>query len=268
MSKNSPQGKAMQDRFQNKVALVTGAAQGIGRRVAERLRQEGARLVAVDRSELVHELRTDAGREPATLTLTADLERFTECERVMAAALTTFGRLDILINNVGGTIWAKPFEHYAENEIEAEVRRSLFPTLWCCRAALPTMLEQGSGVIVNVSSIATRGVNRVPYGAAKGGVNALTACLAFETAERGIRVNATAPGGTEAPPRRIPRNTTVSSAEEQGWYQQIVDQTVQSSLMKRYGKLDEQVGAILFLASDEASYITGVTLPVGGGDLG
>ena len=171
-------------------------------------------------------------------------------------------------NNVGGTIWTKPYEHYGENEIEAEVRRSLFPTMWCCHAVLPHMLEQKSGAIVNVSSIATRGVNRVPYGAAKGGVNALTACLAFETAERGIRVNATAPGGTEAPPRRIPRNTAEPSDQEKAWYQQIVDQTVDSSLMKRYGTIDEQAGAILFLASDDASYITGVTLPVGGGDLG
>ncbi|TBW07454.1 1,6-dihydroxycyclohexa-2,4-diene-1-carboxylate dehydrogenase [Azotobacter chroococcum] len=253
-------------RFQDRVAVVTGAAQGIGRRVAERLVAEGARLVAVDRSELVHELEAlGAGR---VLTLTADLERFADCQGVMTAAVERFGRLDILINNVGGTIWAKPFEHYAEEEIEAEVRRSLFPTLWCCRAALPAMLEQGRGAIVNVSSIATRGVNRVPYGAAKGGVNALTACLAFETAERGIRVNATAPGGTEAPPRRIPRNAAEPSEQEKAWYQQIVEQTVDSSLMKRYGTIDEQVGAILFLASDEASYITGTTLPVGGGDLG
>ena len=119
-----------------------------------------------------------------------------------------------------------------------------------------------------MSSIATRGVNRVPYGAAKGGVNALTACLAFETAQRGVRVNATAPGGTEAPPRCIPRNTASQSEQEKARHQQIVNQTVQSSLMKRYGSIDEQVGAILFLASDEASYITGVTLPIGGGDLG
>ncbi|OHC11803.1 MAG: 1,6-dihydroxycyclohexa-2,4-diene-1-carboxylate dehydrogenase [Pseudomonadales bacterium GWC1_66_9] len=253
-------------RFQDRVAVVTGAAQGIGRRVAERLLAEGARLVAVDRSDLVHELEAlGAGR---VLTLTADLERFADCQGVMTAAVERFGRLDILINNVGGTIWAKPFEHYAEEEIEAEVRRSLFPTLWCCRAALPAMLEQGRGAIVNVSSIATRGVNRVPYGAAKGGVNALTACLAFETAGRGIRVNATAPGGTEAPPRRIPRNAAEPSGQEKAWYQQIVEQTVDSSLMKRYGTIDEQVGAILFLASDEASYITGTTLPVGGGDLG
>lgn len=258
----------MHKRFQDKVAVITGAAQGIGRRVAERIAAEGARLVAVDRSELVHELQEEMGQSVEILTLTADLERFADCQRVMDAAVERFGRLDILINNVGGTIWAKPFEHYQEHEIEAEVRRSLFPTLWCCRAALPQMLEQGGGAIVNVSSIATRSINRVPYGAAKGGVNALTACLAFENAQRGIRVNATAPGGTEAPPRRIPRNAAEQSAEEKIWYQQIVDQTLDSSLMKRYGSIDEQVGAILFLASDEASYITGVTLPVGGGDLG
>lgn len=258
----------MNKRFQDKVAVITGAAQGIGRGVALRMAAEGGRLVLVDRSELVHELQGELAGVAEVLTLTADLEQNADCERVMAAAVERFGRLDILVNNVGGTIWAKPFEHYQENEIEAEVRRSLFPTLWCCHAALPYMLEQGAGAIVNVSSIATRGVNRVPYGAAKGGVNALTACLALETAERGIRVNATAPGGTEAPPRRIPRNAAEQSAQEKVWYQQIVDQTIQSSLMKRYGTIDEQVGAILFLASDEASYITGVTLPVGGGDLG
>ncbi|MDH4563713.1 1,6-dihydroxycyclohexa-2,4-diene-1-carboxylate dehydrogenase [Pseudomonas sp. BN411] len=258
----------MYKRFQNKVALVTGAAQGIGRRVVERLVEEGAHVVAVDRSELVFELQDELGSGASMLALTADLEQFAECHRVAAAAVERFGRLDILINNVGGTIWAKPYEHYQEHEIEAEVRRSLFPTLWCCHAALPYMLGQGAGAIVNVSSIATRGVNRVPYGAAKGGVNALTACLAFENAERGIRVNATAPGGTEAPPRRIPRNTAQQSEEEKVWYQQIVDQTIDSSLMKRYGTIDEQVGAILFLASDEATYVTGVTLPVGGGDLG
>lgn len=253
----------MNPRFNDKVALVTGAAQGIGRRVAERLLEEGALLVAVDRSEIVHEMQHER-----VLTLTADLEHHAECAKVMAATKERFGRIDILINNVGGTIWAKPFEHYAEDEIEAEIRRSLFPTLWCCHSVLPYMLEQRSGSIVNVSSIATRSVNRVPYGAAKGGVNALTACLALETAGSGIRVNATAPGGTEAPPRRIPRNSQPQSEQESVWYQQIIEQTIDSSLMKRYGTIDEQAGAILFLASDEASHITGVTLPVGGGDLG
>jgi dihydroxycyclohexadiene carboxylate dehydrogenase len=146
--------------------------------------------------------------------------------------------------------------------IEAEIRRSLFPTLWCCRAVLPVMLAQGGGVIINISSVATRGVNRVPYAAAKGGVNAITACLAFEYAAHGIRVCGVAPGGTEAPPRRIPRNASPRTANEEVWMRQVVDQTVSSSLMKRYGTTEEQAAAILFLASDEASYITGVTLPV------
>lgn len=243
--------------------LVTGAAQGIGRRVAERLIEEGAKLVLVDRSELVHELKQER-----VITLTADLEQYEGAQAAAQAAVEHFGRIDVLINNVGGTIWTRPFEHYEPAQIEKEVQRSLFPTLWCCRAVLPTMVEQQQGVIVNVSSIATRSVNRVPYGAAKGGVNALTACLAFETAEKGIRVNAVAPGGTEAPQRKIPRNNETPNAEEEKWYQQIIDQTVDSTLMKRYGTLDEQAAAILFLASDEASYITGTVLPVGGGDQG
>ena len=125
-------------------------------------------------------------------------------------------------------------------------------------------------MIVNVSSIATRGVHRVPYSAAKGGVNALTASLAMEHTRNGIRINATAPGGTDAPPRRIARNRSLAqpSREEAAWYQGVVDQTIASSLMHRYATIDEQVAPILFLASDESSYITGTVLPVGGGDLG
>ncbi len=258
----------MQARFKDKVAVITGAAQGIGQRVAERMAAEGAQLMLVDRAEWVHELAATLQTVAQVRALTADLESYAECQRVMTATQSAFGQIDILVNNVGGTIWAKPYQHYRETEIEAEVRRSLFPTLWCCHAVLPVMQAQASGAIVNVSSIATRGINRVPYGAAKGGVNALTACLALENAEYGIRVNATAPGGTEAPARRTPRNANPQSEQEKIWYQQIVDQTVNSSLLKRYGTLDEQAAAILFLASDEASYITGSVLPVGGGDLG
>jgi dihydroxycyclohexadiene carboxylate dehydrogenase len=253
-------------RFAGKFALVTGAAQGIGRDVALRLAREGARVAMVDRSELVDEVRQEAGS--GHLAIVADLETYAGASDAVERAHARFGRLDILINNVGGTIWAKPYAQYEEAQIEAEIRRSLFPTMWCCRAVLPVMLAQAGGVIVNVSSVATRGVNRVPYAAAKGGVNAITACLAFEYAEHGIRVCGVAPGGTEAPPRRIPRNTARRSAEEEAWMRQVVDQTVSSSLMKRYGTTEEQAAAILFLASDEASYITGVTLPVAGGDLG
>lgn len=259
----------MNGRFAGKVMVVTGAAQGIGRRVAERAAAEGAQVLIVDRAdardEVVAAIRGEGGTAEA---VSADLETWEGCAAAMARAVALWGRIDILVNNVGRTIWAKPYEHYAPHEIDAEVRRSLFPTLYCCRAALDHMLPKGAGVIVNVSSIATRGLNRVPYSAAKGGVNAITASLAWEVAERGIRVVATAPGGTEAPQRVVPRNPNAAEEQRADWYQTIVDQTVRSSLMKRYGTLDEQAGPILFLASDEASYITGLTVPVGGGDLG
>ncbi|WP_430465266.1 benzoate diol dehydrogenase BenD [Tabrizicola sp.] len=256
-------------RFKNRVFAITGAAQGIGRRVAERAALEGALVAVIDRSPIGGEVAnaiTAAGGK--AVYLSADLETYSGAEAAMADAVAAFGRIDVLVNNVGGTIWAKPFEHYEAPQIDAEVRRSLFPTLYSCHAVLPHMLAVSKGVIVNVSSIATRSLNRVPYAAAKGGVNAITASLGWELAERGIRVVATAPGGTEAPPRAVPRNPGEQSAQEKVWYQQIVDQTVNSSLMHRYGTLDEQAGVILFLASDDASYLTGVTIPVGGGDLG
>ncbi|RVU21033.1 1,6-dihydroxycyclohexa-2,4-diene-1-carboxylate dehydrogenase [Methylobacterium oryzihabitans] len=256
-------------RFSGKVAVVTGAAQGIGREVALRLAREGAALLLTDRSEIVQETAAaarDLGAKAAVHL--ADVERYDGGDAVMAAAVAAFGRLDVLVNNVGGSIWFKPFAHYAPHEVEAEIRRSLFPTLWCCRAALPHLLAAGGGSIVNVSSVATRGINRVPYAAAKGGVNALTVCLAWEYAGHGIRVNAVAPGGTEAPPRRIARNPTPPGDQERAWIAEVVAQTRASSPMGRYGTAAEQAAAILFLASDEASYVTGVTLPVAGGDLG
>jgi dihydroxycyclohexadiene carboxylate dehydrogenase len=258
------------DRFAGKVVVVTGAAQGLGEAVATRAAREGAAVALVDRSDLVHEVAGKLAAEGAqALALTSDLERYLGASTAMAAARNRFGRVDVLINNVGGTIWAKPYGHFAEAEIEAEIRRSLFPTMWCCRAVLPIMVGQGRGVIVNVSSVATRGLNRVPYAAAKGGVNALTASLAWEYAEHGIRVVATAPGGIEAPPWRVPRGpVTEQSEQDKAWYRTIVEQTVSSSLLHRYGTLDEEVAPILFLASDEASYITGTRLPVAGGDLG
>lgn len=258
------------NRFSGKVAIVTGAAQGIGKTVALQLLAEGGSVVLIDRSPIVNEIASQLSEDQKNkaLAVVADLEQFSGFQSVIEQAVAKFGRIDILINNVGGTIWMKPFATYEEDQIEKEIRRSLFPTLWGCRAVLPVMLNQKGGVIVNVSSVATRGINRVPYAAAKGGVNALTAAMAFEYAEKNIRVNAVAPGGTEAPERLIPRNETPDSEQEKIWRQEVADQTTESSLMKRYGTIEEQTSAILFLASDEASYITGITIPVAGGDLG
>ena len=252
----------MNDRFRDKVALVSGAAQGIGLGGPGACWRKARGWWRWTAPSLVHELAGDA-----CLCLTADLERYAECQRALERTLERFGRLDILVNNVGGTLWAKPYQHYAEDEIEAERGARCCPP--CGVAA--RRCRRCWGRVAGRSSTSRR---LPPAGSTgclwrrQGRVNALTACLAFETADQGIRVNAVAPGGTDAPPRRIPRNAAAQSEEERRWYRQIVEQTLDSSLMKRYGSIDEQVAAILFLASDEASYITGVTLPVAGGDLG
>lgn len=252
-------------RFAGKVVVVTGAAQGIGEQTARRIAAEGGMLVLADRSELVKELAD----ELTAVAVTADLEHWDGAESVIQQALSAFGRIDALINNVGGAINFKPFTEFSDAEIRAEVDRSLMTTLYACRAVLPAMVSRGAGTIVNVSSAATRGIHRIPYSAAKGGINAITASLAMEFADAGIRVVATAPGGTQAPPRRISRGTPVPvNGTEQAWFDAHVEQTLDSSLMHRYGTLDEQAAAICFLASDEASYITGTVLPVAGGDLG
>ena len=256
-------------RFKDKVVIVTGAAQGIGRGVAIQLAAEGALLVMADISPLLEDVHQEIQVTQGQATpIIADMESYAGAEAVVAKALELYGRIDILINNVGGAIWMKPFVEFSEQEIIKEVSRSLFPTLWGCRAVLPHMIEQQHGVIVNVSSIATCGIHRIPYSASKGGVNSMTKSLAFAHAKDGIRVNAVATGGTDAPPRKIPRNSTPLTQQEKDWMQDVVDQTIDRSFMHRYGSIQEQVNAILFLASDAASYVTGTVLPVGGGDQG
>ncbi|QOW49778.1 MULTISPECIES: benzoate diol dehydrogenase BenD [unclassified Acinetobacter] len=258
-----------QARFNNKVVIVTGAAQGIGRGVALQVAREGAQVVLADLSDFVEDTLNDIqAHNGDAIIVKANLETFAGAQEVAAQAIEKYGRIDILINNVGGAIWMKPFQEFSEEEIIKEVNRSLFPTMWCCRAVLPEMIQNQQGTIVNVSSIATRGINRVPYSASKGGVNGLTAALAFEHAKDGIRVNAVATGGTEAPPRKVPRNTNPLSDHEKQWMQDVVDQTIDRTFLGRYGTIQEQVNAILFLASDDSSYMTGTVVPVGGGDQG
>lgn len=256
-------------RFLNRVVIVTGAAQGIGHGVALQAAREGAQVVLADFSDYVEETLAEIEAfQGDAIVVKADLETYAGAQAVVAKAIAVYGRVDVLINNVGGAIWMKPFVEFSPEEIEKEVSRSLFPTLWCCHAVLPEMLKNKEGVIVNVSSIATCGINRIPYSASKGGVNALTRSLAFCHSKDGIRVNAVATGGTEAPPRKIPRNSKPLSDQEKSWMQEVVDQTIDRTFMGRYGTILEQVNAILFLASDDASYITGTVVPVGGGDLG
>jgi dihydroxycyclohexadiene carboxylate dehydrogenase len=254
-------------RFAGKVMVVTGAAQGIGRSVALRAAAEGGKVLFVDRADFVSEVAAEA-KGADTAGFVADLETYEGAASAMAFAVSQFGGIDILINGVGGAIRMRPFGEFEPAQIDAEIRRSLMPTLYTCHAVLPHLLRRGGGTIVNVSSNATRGIRRVPYSAAKGGVNAITQSLAMEYAEHNIRVVATAPGGTDAPPRRVPRNTAGDNEQEKAWMGDAVKQVIESTFFKRYGSIDEQVAPILFLASDEASYITGSVLPVAGGDTG
>lgn len=254
-------------RFAGKVMVVTGAAQGIGRAVALRAAAEGGKVLFVDRADFVSEVAAEASGAD-TAGFVADLETYEGAASAMAFAVRKFGGIDILVNGVGGAIRMRPFAEFEPAQIDAEIRRSLMPTLYACHAVLPHLLARGGGTIVNVSSNATRGIRRVPYSAAKGGVNAITQSLAMEYAAHNIRVVATAPGGTDAPPRRVPRNTAGDSERERIWMSEAVRQVTESTFFKRYGSIEEQAAPILFLASDEAGYITGTVLPVAGGDNG
>jgi dihydroxycyclohexadiene carboxylate dehydrogenase len=257
-------------RFLDRVAVVTGAAQGIGRATALRLAAEGATVVIADRAEkpalrVLGEITSAGGRGRV---IAVDLERREGAVRLFEEVARVYGRIDISVHNVGGTIWAKPFWEYRPEEIEAEIQRSLWPTLWCCHAVLPHMLAQKSGAIVNVGSVATRGIYRVPYSAAKGGVAAITTALAMEVAAFGLRVNCVAPGGVDAGPRITPRNPAPLSQQETGWMDDIVTQSLRDTPMARFGAPEEIAAAICFFAGDESSYVTGQTLYVAGGGVG
>jgi len=260
----------MAGRFDKKVVVVTGAAQGIGKACALRFASEGASVMIADRAEeqalLVQQEIVEQGGTASVCIV--DLETSAGAKEVMQATVDTYGRIDVSVHNVGGTIWAKPFWEYPDEQIEKEINRSLWPTLWCCRAVIPFMMEQKYGAIVNVGSVATRGVNRVPYSAAKGGVQAMTTCMALELAEHGIRVNCVNPGGIDQGERAIPRNTDALTDIDKKGMQGVVEQTMRDTPMKRYGTPEEEAAAICFLAADESSYITGEIINVAGGGIG
>ena len=120
-----------ENRFKDKIAIVTGAAQGIGKGVAQRLAMEGAKTVLVDRSDLVLSVADELSKLGLKAhAVIADLEAYSGFEKVIEETIRLFGKVDILINNVGGTIWAKPFQHYQEDEIVKEINRSLYQNIW------------------------------------------------------------------------------------------------------------------------------------------
>lgn len=255
-------------RFKDKTAIITGAAQGIGKATALRMAAEGASVVLVDRAidhcERVREYIENNGGH--ALCVQADLETHAGAVEMVRSAIAFRGRIDISVHNVGGTIWMKPFWEYQPDEIQKEISRSLWPALWCCREVIPVMRSQGMGSIINVGSPVTRGgLYRVPYAAAKGGVHAMTVCMANELGDSGVRVNCVAPGALDNADRVVPRNPNPLSDAERGWIKDMYARTVEEIPLHRLGQAQEVAAAICFLAADEASYITGQVISAAGG---
>lgn len=264
----SPELPISARRFENKVACVTGAVQGIGRSTAWKLAREGAKVIIADiaEDELVALAQEMRGQEQEVFAIAGDLSRQQEAERLVRGAVEAYGRVDIAILNVGGTIWFKPLTEYEPEQIEREINRSLWPTIWCAREFAIQMKKQEFGTIVTVGSTITGGgLFRTPYAAAKGGVHALTSALAREASEYNVRVNCVAPGAIDNGVRLVPRNAFPRSKEEQGWESLAYADTLSATPMKKFGTPEEIARAICFLASEEASYITGQVLSVGGG---
>jgi dihydroxycyclohexadiene carboxylate dehydrogenase len=253
-------------RFSGKVAVVTGAAQGIGFETAKRLGREGASIVVADAAEAPawDAVQCLAKMGVAAAAAVVDLSSAEGARAAMEHARGTFGGLHVLVNNVGGTIWAKPFWYYTDSEIRAEIDRSFWPTLWCCHAAIEPMRQSGGGVIVNIgSNAATDGVYRIPYSACKGAVVSLTKSLAVELADFNIRVNCVSPGGTLASERKTPRESRPYDEREIAWWQQFFKLVGNEELIAERATAEEQAAVIAFLASSEARHITGEVVETG-----
>lgn len=262
-------------RLIEKVSIVTGAGQGIGAATALRFAQEGAILVLADQvSTGVAKLKDQLEQEGVQAsTFLGDLSDWDTCHRLMEETVGTYGRIDVLVNNVGGSVRHQPFEEFTYAQIHQELDRSFWPTIYCMRAVFPHMLSQGSGSIVNLGSTAVEGILRGPYSAAKGAVMALTTSLSKEVADKGIRINCVAPHATTVPDRVTPRNPDpeeVSPEDEERrnewnkrWFGEGSYAGVDYIPMKRFGTPQEQAAVIAFLASDDASFMTGQVLWVG-----
>lgn len=237
-----------------RVAIVTGAASGIGAAIAETFHREGAKVVALDISGkqdvLVERLGSDC------VAATADVSQSADFERVISETVGRFGRLDILVNNAGIDGQIAPTTDYDEAEFDRVLAVNSKSVFLGMKFAIPEMLKSGGGAIVNTASTASLvGFSHMPaYCASKGAVLMLTKTAALEFAKQGIRVNAICPGPTKT---EMTKNLPAD----------LIDQVVASTPIGRYAEASELANAALFLASDLSSYVTGAYLAVDGGYL-
>ena len=249
------------DRMKDKVVIVTGAAQGIGAAISRRFSDEGATLVLLDLDAA--RLARTAGELPGTpLTIVADVTDETAVDEAFARIAAAHPRIDVLVNNVGGSRNQKLWEMTAD-AWDFTIRLNLRSAFLCTRAATRVMMRQGSGAIVCMSSGAREGTpwtahhtGGSAYSAAKAGIHGFIRDAAMELAEYGIRINAVAPGPIET-------ERTVKTFDELRTTSDYSPHILVP--MRRIGQPSEIADAVLFLASDEASYITGTTLNVAGG---
>jgi NAD(P)-dependent dehydrogenase (short-subunit alcohol dehydrogenase family) len=229
-------------REQN-VAIITGASQGIGAALVDGFRRQGFRVVANSRS-------IAPSQDPDVLTIAGDVGERATAERIVAAAVERFGRIDTLVNNAGIFV-AKPFVEYTEADFARVTAVNLTGFFHISQLAAARMLQQGSGHIVNITtSLADQPIAGLPAALAsltKGGLNAVTRALAIEYADKGVRVNAVSPGVVK---------TAMHPAETHDFLAKLHP-------MQRMGEIREIVDAVLYL--DSAQFVTGEVLHVDGG---
>jgi NAD(P)-dependent dehydrogenase (short-subunit alcohol dehydrogenase family) len=253
-------------RFQDKVALITAAASGIGRATADMMAQEGAIIVAVDNNEerlerTIGELRKAGGRAQGRM---CDALNAAQVDGTVASVAAEFGAIDILVNAVGGsTIVAKPgadVDELSFADWQKLIDFNLSGTFLFTHAVVPVMKKQRHGKIVNLASIAGRGLSASSssaYAAAKGGIIAFTRKLAFELGPYNVNINAIAPSKTLT--ERIRPRWNQQSPDDQ---QAEIDRTP----LRRIAEAPDQAKVICFLASGDADFVTGVTIDVTGGN--
>lgn len=247
-------------RLQGRVAIITGAADGIGKATAIKLAEEGADSLLVDiNSEGLQEtVERVKGLERKAVALVEDVSANGAPQRIIDAAVKEFGGLHILVNNAGISSGGKPFLELVEEDLDRVLAVNLFAPFLLTRAAADYWIRnRKKGRIVNTSSINAEYVQgqSAPYCASKGGVRMLTKGAAMDLGPYGITVNAVGPGHTRT---GMTRNTLTMSPEvEQEW--------VRRTPLGRLGEPEDIANAIAFLASDDASYITGQTIYVEGG---
>lgn len=246
-------------KLDGKVAIVTGAASGIGRASAQAFAREGAKVVVADVTvqggEETIQLIKDAGGE-ATF-VKADVSKATEVEELIERTVKEHGRLDCAFNNAGIEGAQAPTHECTEENWDRTIAINLKGVWLCMRYEIPRMLERGGGSIVNCSSVAgVIGFPNLPaYCASKGGINQLTRTAALEYATSGIRVNAICPGVIDTP---MVKRFTADNAEAQAGF-------LTMEPVGRLGKPEEIAEAALWLCSDDASFVTGHPLVVDGG---